>query len=126
MVRTMADLPRLVDALPVLATSLRSSLLERGEQELAAQIDSLRVHATCGCGEGCLSVYLAPRRASACKESRVAWAPDVVVDIGVCDGQIEYLHDDVVWWKDDNDYRRARAAEYEALEGRVPTRLPQD
>ncbi len=117
-------LPKLVDALPTLAAALRDSLLREGDAELAAQVDEVRIHATCGCDEeGCLSVYVAAARGAPCGDTYRVVMPDAVVTIGVCAEQIEYIEDGVLQEADDTPDRRR---EYRALEGTVPTRLPTD
>lgn len=117
------DLPRLAEALPTLATALRTSLLREGEQDLAKQVDEVRVHATCACDEeGCLSLYLAPRRHTACVDAYRVVLPDAVISIGVCAERMEFIEDNaVVRAAEDTP---ARSSEYRVLVGRVPTRSP--
>ncbi|WP_432943932.1 hypothetical protein ACQPXM_01495 [Kribbella sp. CA-253562] len=45
------DAPRLVDRWPVLAGQLRAALSRDNENELASQVDELRVLEMCGCGD---------------------------------------------------------------------------
>ena len=117
----MDDLPRLADALPTLTRELRASLVREGEPELAEQLDSLVVRATCDCGEaGCRSVYLAPWPSAAGGEYRVV-LPDAVVTVGVRDGRLESIEDYAFAADEPNP---ARAAEFAALKGRVEHGTP--
>ena len=76
--------PKLVDALPTLASDLRDSLARAAEDDLAAGVDEARVHALCACDErGCLGVYLAPEREPCSGRHRVVTA-DAVISVGVC------------------------------------------
>jgi hypothetical protein len=119
------DLPRLAEALPTLAAALRTSLLGEGEQALAEQVDELRVHATCACGEeGCLSLYVAPRRDSPCGHGYRVVLPDGVISIGVCGERMEFIEDNALIR--DREDTPARSSEYRAVVGRVPTRSPTD
>ena len=55
-------MPRLVDRWPVLGGQLRDALVAEGEESLVAQVETLRVVARCGCGDGfCQSFYTAPK-----------------------------------------------------------------
>ncbi len=121
----MADLPKLVDVLPTLAAALRESLVREGEADLAAQVDEVRVHATCRYDEeGCLSVYVAAARGAPCDDAYRVVTPDAVVTLGVCAERIEYIEDNGVL-RDAND-AADRWREYRAVEGTLPTRLPTD
>jgi hypothetical protein len=121
----VADLPKLADALPTLAAALRESLLREGEEDLAAQVDEARVHATCGCDEeGCVSVYLAEPRAAPCGDAYRVVTPDAVVTLGVCAGRLDCIEDNGL--RTAGDDIPARAREYRAIEGTMPTREPGD
>jgi hypothetical protein len=88
------DFPRLADALPTPAMALRTSLAREGEPALAAQLDQVRVHATCACGgEGCLSVYVAPPRDAPCGDAYRVELPTAVFSIGVCAERLEFIDD---------------------------------
>jgi len=53
--------PLLTKAMPTVATWLQAGLRHAGEDLLAEQIDTARVHALCECGENyCFSFYLMP------------------------------------------------------------------
>jgi hypothetical protein len=119
------DLPRLAEALPTLATALRTSLLREGERALAEQLDELRVHATCACGEeGCLSLYVASRRDAPCRDAYRMVLPDALISVGVCAERIEFIEDNAL--VRDGEDTSARSSEYRAVVSRVPTRSPTD
>lgn len=52
----------LTDVLPAFATELRQLLIEKGEQELAAQVQELMILDRCRCGDDfCTTFYTRPR-----------------------------------------------------------------
>ena len=48
---TRPEPPRLMDAMPTVASWLQEGLRLDGEQDLAEQVDTARIHALCGCGD---------------------------------------------------------------------------
>ncbi|WP_295700218.1 hypothetical protein [Lapillicoccus sp.] len=87
---------RLVDRWPVLGGQLRDALVAEGEESLAAQMETLRVVARCGCGDDfCQSFYTAPKPDGAYGPGHrnvlldPPWSGMLILD--VVDGLIAYV-----------------------------------
>ena len=115
--------PLLTEALPTMASALRESLQQEGEDVLARQVDEARIYATCACGQpecGSVSVMPPAERETPCPEYRVV-TPRAVVTVGVCHERLEWIEDQ---WLRDDDEDAQRSAEYRALQGTIPALAP--
>ncbi len=117
------DPPLLTDAMPTVAARLRKSLRAEGEQSLAQQVDTARVHALCRCDEdSCFSFYLAPP--IPLRERRSRWtglAPDGFDSIAIDNGQLAYVQDALIGPAEALTEEERRAIrEYQSLVGLVP------
>jgi len=90
------DAPLLADAMPTVAARLRESLRAEGEQALAEQVDTSRVHALCSCGEDyCFSFYLAPPIPVPERQARwTGLAPHGFESVGIDNGQLVWVQDE--------------------------------
>jgi hypothetical protein len=74
---------RLVDVLPLLVQELRDLLVQKGREELAAQLAELQIIDRCRCGDDfCATMYTTERPTG-------AWGPGLKsVDLDAADGMI--------------------------------------
>jgi hypothetical protein len=117
------DPPRLFDVLPTVATALRESLVAEGELALADDLGDARVYALCECSaQDCMSFYLSAPLPGPCPGEFRVVMPSAVMTIGVCEGHMGWVQDEI---QDESDAEtQARRREYQRLEGIVP-RAPQ-
>lgn len=120
---TRFDPPLLREAMPTVAAWLREGLRREGEESLAAQVDTARVHALCDCSDdSCFSFYLMPPIPVAERGHRyTGLAPEPFDSVGIDNGHIAMVQREF-WGQIDaaSDEEIRAFREYQALVGVVP------
>jgi hypothetical protein len=96
-VELVTDASKLIDRWPVLAQQLHRALISADEDELATQVNELRIVEMCGCGDDfCQSFYTEPPPSGAFPEGSYnvscgepGWEGYLILDI--VGGQIAYV-----------------------------------
>lgn len=109
--------------MPTVATWLRAGLRRDGEELLAEQVDTARIHALCECGEdSCFSFCLMPPTQVA--ERRGRWTglmPNGFESVAIDNGRMAWVQDEFRGPIDALTEEGLRAIrEYQALVGVVP------
>ncbi|MDQ3690310.1 MAG: hypothetical protein M3406_09815 [Chloroflexota bacterium] len=113
--------PLLREAMPTVATWLREGLRRDGEELLAEQVDTARIHALCECGaDSCFSFYLMPPTPLA-ERQWTGLMPNGFESIGIDNGRVAWVQDEFRGPIDAVTEDGMRAIrEYQALVGAVP------
>ncbi len=97
------EVPLLSEAIPELAKELEEGLRADGENDLADEVASLRMVASCGCGDDfCASFYTGPRPQGAWGADHETLVTQFGLILEVVDHEIRYIE---ILWRDDLRHR---------------------